>query len=229
MSTTALHTPARSTPVASEWAPLGRTVILLTVAGILMVGQLYTAIALVAPMAETFGAPAGHVTWMMTAFGFAYALAFLIAGPLADRFGARPVICIGLAATSVTTALVALAPTLSAGIALRVLQGVTAASLSPASFAYVAEHVEPRRRPLALTCVISGFLSSAVLMQVAAQLVATTLNWQAVFLGCAPLLLLAAGFARPMLRPSRRTSTTSFGSAFAAMPRRQGRHVCRHF
>ncbi|MEU9014539.1 hypothetical protein AB0D12_33245 [Streptomyces sp. NPDC048479] len=52
--------------------------------------QMYAVLALLHPMATSFGAAPGPATWTATAFGFAYAVGFLLAGPLSDRFGGAP-------------------------------------------------------------------------------------------------------------------------------------------
>lgn len=188
--------------------------------GVLVVGQTYTLLPVLAEVGSGFGAPAGAMTWMVTAFGLAYAIGFLFVGPLTDRYGSRRVAAVGLAATVVTTAAVALATTLTVGIALRILQGLTAAAFAPAAFAYVAEHLAPARRALALTCITSGFLAAAVLMQVVGQAVGSAFGWQWLFLASAPCMLLAAAACWAILRPSvrDRSATVTARAAFAAMP-----------
>jgi MFS family permease len=79
--------PAGAPPA---WAPTVSTVALLTVLGVLVVGQMYTVLALLHPMATSLGAMPEGVTWTATAFGFAYAAGFLVIGPLTDRYGPRP-------------------------------------------------------------------------------------------------------------------------------------------
>lgn len=64
-----------------SWAPAAATIALLTALGVLMVGQMYTVLALLHPMATALGTTPEQVTWTATAFGFAYAAGFLLAGP----------------------------------------------------------------------------------------------------------------------------------------------------
>ncbi|MDQ0791552.1 MFS transporter [Streptomyces sp. B1I3] len=139
-------------------------------------------------MATSLGATTGQVTWTATSFGFAYAAGFLVAGPLTDRYGARAVMTTGLVAATAATAAVSMAPNLTWAIALRVVQGLTAAAFAPAAFSSIAHHLAPQRRAIALTCVTSGMLGAAVLMQIAAQAVAAGPGWHAVFLISAALL-----------------------------------------
>ncbi|SEB30484.1 MFS transporter [Streptomyces melanosporofaciens] len=218
--------PGPSVPVASApeqppaWAPAAATIALLTTLGVLVVGQMYTVLAMLHPMADSWATTSGQVTWTATAFGFAYATGFLVAGPLADRYGPRAVISTGLVAATIATAAVSAAPHLAWGIALRVLQGLTAATFTPAAFAYVAHHIAPHRRGIALTCVTSGMLAAAVLMQIGAQAVEAALGWRAVFLLSAALIALGLLPVRRILHstPSRQTSGGLL-QAFAAMPR----------
>ncbi|NUT49421.1 MAG: MFS transporter [Saccharothrix sp.] len=114
--------------------PTARTTALLTATGILVVGQMYVVLPLLAPMSGAFGVPVGDATWLATGFGAAYAAGFLLAGPLADRYGPRRIIVWGLLATSVTTVTVAAAGDLGVACALRAAQGFTAASFAPAAF-----------------------------------------------------------------------------------------------
>ncbi|MEV6209372.1 MFS transporter [Kitasatospora sp. NPDC051914] len=87
-STTFSRAAKSSTPDQPPgWAPAALTTLLLTALGVLMVGQMYAVLALLNPMATALGTTPGQATWTATAFGFAYAAGFLLAGPLSDRHG----------------------------------------------------------------------------------------------------------------------------------------------
>ncbi|MFI7316743.1 MFS transporter [Streptomyces venezuelae] len=202
-----------------RWSPPGRTTALLTITGILVVGQMYIVLPLLDPMARSFSASPGSVTWMATGFGLAYATGFLLAGPLSDRYGPRQIIVLGLLATTVTTLAVPLAPNLAVGCALRAVQGFVAASFAPAAFSAIATTLAPERRTLALTCVTSGFLAAAVLVQVASQTLESLAGWRAAFLVFAPLMAVAAAAARWVLAADAGDGAATVRSAFAAMPR----------
>nr|WP_255344952.1 MFS transporter [Streptomyces avermitilis] len=171
-------------------------------------------------MATALGTTPGQATWTATAFGFAYAVGFLLAGPLSDRYGSRAVITAGLVAATAATLAVSAAPNLPTAIALRSLQGLTTATFAPSALSYAVHHIAPQRRGTALTCITSGMLAAAVIMQIGAQAVATGLGWRAVFWLSAALMALSLIPVRRVLRPTLRHGTGGgLLQAFAAMPR----------
>ncbi|MGI5373615.1 MFS transporter [Streptomyces sp. CA-251387] len=108
---------------------------------------MYTVLALLHPMASALGTTPGQATWTATAFGFAYAAGFLLSGSLSDRYGPRAVITAALVAAAASTAAVSAAPNLPTAIALRSLQGLTAATFAPSALTYVVHHIGPRLCP----------------------------------------------------------------------------------
>ncbi|ADI12733.1 transport integral membrane protein [Streptomyces bingchenggensis BCW-1] len=201
------------------WAPAAPAIALLTALGVLMVGQTYTVLALLHPMSTALGTTPGQAIWTATAFGFAYAAGFLVAGPLSDRYGSRAVITAGLVAATAVTLAVSAAPNLPTAVALRSLQGLTAATFAPSALSYVVRHIAPQRRGTALTCITSGMLAAAVIMQIGAQAVAAGLGWRAVFSLSAALMALSLIPVGRVLRPTLRHDTGGgLVQAFAAMP-----------
>lgn len=171
-----------SAPAETEvWAPVGRTVGAVCAVGILVVGQLYVVLPVLNRLAAEWDTSKSAATWTTTAFGLAYGAGFLVTGPLSDRWGRRPVIVGGLAATVASTLLVAAAPGLVTGLSARILQGLTASFFAPPAFAYLSERIAPERRIFALTCLTSSFLGAGVVAQVLAQLIGNALGWHAIF------------------------------------------------
>ena len=85
--------------------------------------------------------------WVLSGYALALAVFLLTAGSLADRFGRRKLFLAGLAMFSAASALCALAPTAGMLIAARLVQGLGAAVVFPASLAILAEAFQgPARR-----------------------------------------------------------------------------------
>jgi predicted MFS family arabinose efflux permease len=175
----------------------GVTVAVLTVTGILAVGQTYVVLGLIDSMAEGLNVPASAVTAATTVFGIAYACGFLVSGPLAGRFGAKRVLLLGLVCASVA-ALAAAAPTsMTAELAVRAVQGFVTAAFAPCALVYVAQQFSARLRTFATTALTTAFLASAVVMPLIAGPAAQLWGWRGVFLasgvalaGCAVVLAL---------------------------------------
>jgi YNFM family putative membrane transporter len=66
-----------------------RQLVLLAVCGLLVPAQLYLAIPLATPVQVSFAASESAAAWTGSAFSLAYAIGFLVFGPLSDRIGRR--------------------------------------------------------------------------------------------------------------------------------------------
>ncbi|WP_157440732.1 MFS transporter [Actinokineospora inagensis] len=201
----------------SDWAPFWRTVSVMTVAGLVIVGQLYAVIPLLQDIASSWHTTVGAATATTTFFGIPYASGFLLTGPLADRFGRRTVITIGLSVMAVATVLIGYSDSLAVGGVLRAVQGLGAAAFSPAALAYLTERIEPRRRPSAVAFLVTSFLAAAVVGQLLAQLLSGLGSWRAVFYANAVLLLVIMLALRQVMRPDTAGGTLTLSGSFKAM------------
>ncbi|MFI7612561.1 MFS transporter [Nonomuraea terrae] len=207
------------TLVSPVVAPFGRTLTVFTLTGVLVSGQLYVVIPLLDAMAAGWGASAGDLTWLVTVFGIGYAVGFLAFGPLSDRYGRRRLLLAGLPLAALTTALVALSPSPEAALVARALQGGTVAIFPPAGMAYLAERVAPGRRVVAIATVTGSFLTSAVLLQVAAQLLVDAIGWRGLFgLSAAGFAAAALALRAVMLPDLPRDGGGSLVSVYRAVP-----------
>ncbi|GAA2209075.1 MFS transporter [Nonomuraea monospora] len=199
MTLTLSRTP-RLRPPTPATAPFASTMTAFTLTAVLVSGQLYVVIPLLHDMATGWGTSPGGLTWLVTAFGIGYGIGFLVFGPLSDRYGRRRLLTIGLPLAALTTALVALSPSPEVAMGLRAVQGIAVAMFPPAGMAYLGERLEPRRRVVAIAAVTGAFLASAVVLQVAAQLLVDVIGWRGLFgLSAAGFVLAALGVRAVML------------------------------
>jgi predicted MFS family arabinose efflux permease len=207
-----------SSPAAS--APFGRTVFVMTVTGLLVVGQMYLVLPLLPAMARDWHTSAAAVTWTTTSFGFAYAGGFLLTGPLSDLLGRRRVVVTGLTVLAIATAVAALSPSLPVAIACRVAQGLGAAGFSPAALAYLGERIPPARRSVALTCLVTAMVAATVTGQLVAQAMVPIGGWRGVFvINACGVAVLAAALRMVMLPGNATSARGSLGAFFGAMGR----------
>src|SRR3954452_9607904 len=81
------------------------------------------------------GAGVAGLQWALTGYLLTVASLLLLSGALADHFGRRRILIIGLLAMLVSSVLCAVAPTIGVLVAARVLQGAGAAMVVPTSLA----------------------------------------------------------------------------------------------
>jgi DHA2 family methylenomycin A resistance protein-like MFS transporter len=85
--------------------------------------------------------------WLVDGYTLMFAALLLSAGSLSDRVGARRAFGAGMVVFVLASAACGLAPTLSALVAARLVQGSAAAALMPASMALVSQaYPDPARR-----------------------------------------------------------------------------------
>jgi EmrB/QacA subfamily drug resistance transporter len=96
------------------------------------------------------GASLAQLQWVVNGYLLALASLVLVGGALGDRFGRRRVYLIGVGWFLVASALCAAAQTPAQLIALRVLQGVGAAMLTPGALALIQSSFRPEDRAPAI-------------------------------------------------------------------------------
>lgn len=169
----------------------GRAVLLLAMAGFVSAATLRAMDPLVPAIAGEFTTTPGSVGLTVTAFTLAYGVCQLFWGPIGDRFGKFRVITLGCLLSAATAGAAALAHSLPALAALRLLSGVTAAALIPLSMAFIGDHVAYEQRQATLARFIAGQIMGLIGGQVIGGIVGDQFGWRAVFLVLSAMFLLA--------------------------------------
>ena len=166
------------------------TVTVLVITALAVLSQLYAAIPLLTPVGEALS---GSATFALsTGYGLCYAVGFLLWGPVADRYGHRRVMLIGLCLLVFTTLACGFATSLPALALARGAQGFVAASFPPVALAYLSEAVTPRHRATAIGAMSTAFLVAGITGQIGTQAITQQFGWPWVFLGSTCLLTICA-------------------------------------
>ena len=144
---------------------------------------------------DELGASAASVQWVLDGYALAFATALITGGRLGDVIGRRRAFRIGVGAFTVSSALCGAAPSPTALVAARALQGLSCALMMPQVLSIIQVEFEPheRRRCLAIMGGVQGAAS------VCGQLVGGALigldvlglGWRTVFLINVPVGLAA--------------------------------------
>lgn len=98
--------------------------------------------------------------WLVTGYALAYGSLLLFGGRLADRFGRRRFLSIGLVGFAVSSAVGGAAPNFEVLLGARIAQGLFAAALAPAALSLVsvtfADNASERGRAFAVFGAVSG-------------------------------------------------------------------------
>lgn len=131
--------------------------------------------------------------WMITAYLVPYAFGQLLLGPLADHFGRKPVILIGIAVYTVASVLSIYASSFGMLLALRGIAGFGASSGRVAVTAVVRDCYAGRDMASIMSLVMMVFMAVPILAPLLGQALLETFAWQAIFgfMGLFGVMLLA--------------------------------------
>lgn len=193
--------PALDTKPATGWLPLVTLAI-----GFVMAMLDVTVVNVALPsIALQFTVPLTDLVWIVDGYTLTFAALLLVAGALADRYGAKTIYLTGLAVFTFASLLCGLAPDGNALIAARMLQGLGAALFMPSSLSLLThayEDEQVRNRMLAAWSAIvavagaSGPLLGGVLIH--------QFGWRSIFLINIPLGVAGLWLARRRIQAAPR-------------------------
>ncbi|MGA8846057.1 MAG: MFS transporter, partial [Nocardioides sp.] len=145
----------------------------------------------------------GTLSWVLNAYNIVFAAFLVAAGRIADLVGRRRIFVLGVGIFTLASVLCAVAASVDQLIAFRVLQGVGAAMLVPASLALVVEGFDPKRRAHGIALWgAAAAIASGLGPPIGGALVNAS-SWRLAFLVNLPLGVVAMVVARKGLVESR--------------------------
>ncbi len=169
-------------------------------------------------LARDFGVSASTASLSVAALIFSLALASLVVGPISDRIGRKPVMVASSLLLALPSLLCALAPSMAALLAWRLVQGALLPGITAIGVAYLAEEFEAEW----LGPLLGGYIASNVLgglvSRVMSGAVTELFGWPWAFVASALLSLLAGTLLWLWLPASRRFEAEGrLGQAYRGM------------
>ncbi|MGW0189604.1 MFS transporter [Streptomyces sp. NPDC003362] len=191
----------------SRMAPGGpgyrRMSLALFLAGVATFALLYSTQALLPLISGDFGVTASEASWTVAASTGGLALFVIPMSALSERFGRRTVMTASLAVAVTVALLVPFAPSLTALVALRAVQGAALAGVPASATAYLAEEVRPKALITAIGLFVAGNSVGGMSGRVITGWVAQEWGWR-VALGALGLVAVGCAIAFRLLLPAPR-------------------------
>lgn len=206
----------RAAPV--EGRPLlpvrNRGLLTVGVMGAMVMQILDTTIANVAlpHMQTSLGATVDTVTWVLTSYIVATAIALPATGWLSDRIGSRNLFLVSVGGFVIASMLCGIATSLPEMVAFRVLQGICAAFINPLSQTAMLDINPPERAAKAMSVWGMGVMVGPIMGPVIGGFLTENYDWRWVFYVNVPVGVLTFAILWFLL-PSREKARRSFDYA----------------
>ncbi|PTM92402.1 MFS transporter [Streptomyces sp. VMFN-G11Ma] len=175
----------------------------LFLAGVATFALLYSTQALLPLISGEFGVAASSASWTVAAATGGLAVFVLPMSALSERFGRRTVMTASLAVAVTVGLLVPFAPSLTALVVLRAVQGAALAGLPASATAYLAEEVRPGALVTAIGLFVAGNSVGGMSGRIITGWVAQEWGWR-VAVGVIGVIAVACAVAFRVLLPAPR-------------------------
>ncbi|WDV56760.1 MFS transporter [Streptomyces coeruleorubidus] len=167
---------------------------------------------------DALGGGMSGLQWVVDAYTLPFAALMLSTGAFADRAGASRAYALGITVFTLASVACGLAPTLPALIGARVVQGMAAAVVLPASLALVRQaYGDPARRARAVAAWAAGGSVAVALGPVAGGALTTAWDWRGVFFVNVPVGAVALALLVRAPRSRRRPAPLDLPGQTAAV------------
>jgi predicted MFS family arabinose efflux permease len=175
----------------------------LTAAAFLVFAQAFMVAPILPRLGQVFGADVSFVGLAVPGYLIPYGVTTLIWGPVADRFGRRPVIVASLVAFVALSAATATADGPGGFVLWRMATGAGASGIVPVGLALIGDVVPYRGRGRAIGWLFGGMAGGMAVGSTAGALAEPLLGWRGLFLGAAlgGVVLVVAAVATIPRRP----------------------------
>src|SRR5947207_5443237 len=147
-----------------------------------------------------------ELEWVVTGYALTFGALMLTGGKLADLFGRRLVFVVGLVVFTGSSLACGLADSASVLIAARVVQGIGAALMNPATLSIITVTFPPRQRGTAIGIWAGVSALALAIGPLAGGLITEHINWNWIFYINVPIGALAVLAAFAFIEESRDTS-----------------------
>ncbi|HEY7347190.1 MAG TPA: MFS transporter [Ktedonobacterales bacterium] len=193
-STTAIAPAPASeeTAQATAHVPYLRATLALCVGTLTLLPSVYSPQPILPLLSQDFHISAGVAGLTLTVFNVALATALLIAGPLSDRIGRRPIIIFASLLVVIPALVAAWTPTYGLLLVARVAQGILTSGIGAVAIAYLGDELPPAERGSAIGWYAMAQSWSALLGRVGGGVIAGPFGWRIMFVALGLLSLVGA-------------------------------------
>jgi EmrB/QacA subfamily drug resistance transporter len=152
------------------------------------------------------GADLSELQWVVTGYALTFAALMLIGGKVADAYGRRLIFVVGIGIFTTASLWCGLADSSDELIAARVLQGVGAALMNPATLSIIAATFPPHQRGMAIGIWAGVSALALALGPLVGGLITEHIDWSWIFFVNVPVGILAIGASFLFIDESRDTT-----------------------
>ena len=142
-------------------------------------------------MQAALGANQDSISWVLSSYIVASAIAIPATGWLAGRIGRRPLFLLSIAGFTISSMLCGLAANLDSMVLFRILQGLSGAFLAPLGQTVMLDSTPPEKRGQAMAIYGMGVMIGPIMGPVIGGWLTENMDWRWVFFVNLPLGILA--------------------------------------